>query len=85
MSESLEIVMTKLDEKRRNTLMIKKLAEVRRLDVSEEYVNMRNTLFENTTTTICPVCKRMIGASVFTWNTNGTVMHTACARQKRIV
>lgn len=81
MSESLETVMTKLDEKRRNTLMIKKLAEVRRLDVSEEYMNMRNTLFENTTNTICPVCKRMIGISVFTWNPNGVVMHAACARQ----
>ena len=82
MSESIEIVMTKLDEKRRNMLMMRKLAEVRRLDVSEEYINTRNTIFENTTSTICPVCKRMIGISVFTWNSDGTVMHKACARQK---
>ena len=80
--ESIEVNLTKLDEKRRSTLMLRQLAEVRRLDVSEEYVNMRNTSFENTSTTICPVCKRVIGDSVFTWNTDGVVMHTACAIPK---
>ena len=74
--------MTKLDEKRRNMLMMKKLAEVRKLDVSEEYVNMRNSQFENTSSTMCPVCKRVIGHSVFTWTPDGVVMHAACARQR---
>lgn len=74
--------MTKLDEKRRNMLLMKKLAEVRKLDVSEDYMNMRNSMFENTSATMCPVCKRTIGSSVFIWNPDGVVMHAACARQK---
>ena len=82
MEESLETVMSKLDEKRRTMLMMKQLAQVRRLDVSEEYVDLRNSVYENTQNSICPVCKRMIGISVFTWNYDGTVVHTACARQK---
>ncbi|KAK8822896.1 hypothetical protein WA556_001787, partial [Blastocystis sp. ATCC 50177/Nand II] len=77
--ECIEVNLTKLDEKRRNMLMLRQLAEVRRLAVSEEYMNMRNSSFENTSTTICPVCKRVIGDSVFTWNPNGVIMHTACA------
>lgn len=80
--ECIEVNLTKLDEKRRNMLMLRQLAEVRRLAVSEEYMNMRNSSFENTSTTICPVCKRVIGDSVFTWNPNGVIMHTACAIPK---
>ena len=82
MEGSLETVMSKLDERRRNMLMMKQLAQVRRLDVSEEYISLRNSAFENTNKSICPVCKRAIGISVFTWNYDGSVVHTACARQK---
>lgn len=80
MIDSLEILLTQLDEKQRTVLMIRKLAEIRRIDVGHEYQNMRNTSFENTTTTTCPVCKRLIGDSVFIWKPNGVVLHAACAK-----
>ncbi|KNB45262.1 hypothetical protein JH06_1061 [Blastocystis sp. subtype 4] len=80
MIDSLEILLTRLDEKQRTVLMIRKLAELRRIDVGHEYQNMRNMSFENTTTTTCPVCKRLIGDSVFIWNPNGVVIHAACAK-----
>ena len=80
MIDSLEILLTRLDEKQRTVLMIRKLAEIRRIDVGHEYQNMRNMSFENTTTTTCPVCKRLIGDSVFIWNPNGVVIHAACAK-----
>lgn len=80
MIDSLEILLTRLDEKQRTVLMIRKLAELRRIDVGHEYQNMRNMSFGNTTTTTCPVCKRLIGDSVFIWNPNGVVIHAACAK-----
>lgn len=80
MIDSLEILLTRLDEKQRTALMIKKLAEIRRTEVGHEYQSMRNISFENTTTTTCPVCKRLIGDSVFIWNPNGVVIHAACAK-----
>ena len=79
--ESMETVMTKLEETRRSTLMLSQLATVRRLDVGEEYTNLRNLSFENTATTYCPVCRRAIGESVFTCFPDGTMLHAACARQ----
>ena len=81
MIESMETVMTKLEETRRSTLMLSQLATVRRLDVGEEYTNLRNLSFENTATTYCPVCRRAIGESVFTCFPDGTMLHAACARQ----
>ena len=82
MVDCLEIIMTKLDETRRSALMLRQLAEVRRLDISEDYINLRNSSFENTNTTVCPVCNRLIGDSVFTWHANGVITHTACAITK---
>lgn len=76
--------MTKLEETRRSSLMLRQLATVRRFDVSEEYVNLRNTSFENTASTFCPICNRVLGDSVFTWFPDGMAMHAACARQRTL-
>ena len=79
MSECLEVVMSNLDEQCRNALMVRKLAEIRKIEVGREYKQMRNTMFENTKTSMCPICNRMIGDSVFMWTSSGIVMHAACA------
>ncbi|CBK23178.2 uncharacterized protein [Blastocystis hominis] len=79
--ESIEVVMTKLEENRRSSLMLRQLAAVRRFDVSEEYMSLRNSSFENTPVTFCPVCNRVLGDSVFTLFPDGVAMHAACARQ----
>lgn len=73
--------MTKLEENRRSSLMLRQLAAVRRFDVSEEYMSLRNSSFENTPVTFCPVCNRVLGDSVFTLFPDGVAMHAACARQ----
>ena len=76
--------MTKLEEDRRSSMMLRQLAAVRRSDVSEEYVSLRNTLFENTAVTFCPVCNRVLGETVFTLFPDGVAMHAACARQRSL-
>ena len=80
--ESLEAALTQLDERRRGKRMLRKLAELRRVDVAREFVDMRNMAMLNTNETVCEVCHRPIGESVFVWKSDGTVMHAACAKKQ---
>ena len=43
---------------------------------------MRNMSMLNTNETVCEVCHRPIGESVFVWKSDGTVMHAACAKKQ---
>ena len=70
--------MSRLDERRRNTLMVRKLAEVRKSEISQEYKQIRNTKIVITNTTICPICKHLIGDSVCLWSPDGVVTHAGC-------
>lgn len=80
--ESLEAALTQLDERRRGKRMLRKLAELRRVDVAREFVDMRNMSMLNTNETVCEVCHRPIGESVFVWKSDGMVMHAACAKKQ---
>ena len=80
--ESLEAALTQLDERRRGKLMLRRLAELRRIDVAKEYVDLRNMSLVNSNDTVCAVCKRPIGQSVFVWKPEGSVMHAACAKKQ---
>lgn len=80
--ESLEAALTQLDERRRGKLMLRKLAELRRIDVAREFVDLRNMSMLNSSDTVCEVCRRPIGQSVFVWKPEGVVMHAACAKKQ---
>ena len=70
--------MSHLDEHRRNTLMVRKLAEVRKNEIFQEYKQLRNTKIVITNTTICPICKHLIGDSVCLCSPDGIVTHAGC-------
>lgn len=79
--ESLEAALTQLDERRRGKLMLRRLAELRRVDVAREFVDLRNMSMLNSSDTTCEVCGRPIGEAVFVWKPEGVVMHAACAKK----
>lgn len=48
----------------------------------EGVCGQRNMSMLNTNETVCEVCHRPIGESVFVWKSDGTVMHAACAKKQ---
>ena len=80
--ESVEAALTQLDERRRGKLMLRRLAELRRVAVAKEFVDLRNMSMLNSSETVCEVCGRPIGESVFVWKPEGVVMHAACAKKR---
>lgn len=80
----LEPLLRKSSEAHRNLSVIKSLRQSENLQVKDELYNQRKTVVKITSDSMCSLCSKKIGTSVFAVYPNGkTIVHFVCFRDSQ--
>jgi len=70
---------------RRNNQVVKNLLKSENLQIREQLIRARSKVIKINDGTMCPVCSKRLGQSVFACYPNGIVVHYICSKGDRFV